>query len=96
MHTFPHSGALAELLFAIGILNVGLLAVPVLAGSSAYAVSEVAGWAAGLNLNVRRAHGFYGVIGLGSLVGLAVNFVGLNTGKVLVVAAVVNGSVAPP
>lgn len=81
VHTFAHAGALAELLFAIGILNVGLLAVPFLAGSSAYAVGEVAGWAEGLNLNVRRAHGFYGVIALGSLVGLAVNFVGLNTEK---------------
>jgi len=96
VHTFPHAGTLAELLFAIGIVNLGLLAVPVLAGSSAYAVSEVAGWAEGLNLNIRRAHGFYGVIALGTLVGLAINFIGLNPVKMLVVAAVVNGIVAPP
>ncbi len=96
VQSFPHSGTLAEILFAVGIVSLGLLAVPVLAGSSAYAVSEVAGWAEGLDLKLERAHGFYGVIALGTLVGLAINFIGLNPVKMLVVAAVVNGVVAPP
>ena len=96
VHTFPHAGTLAEILFAIGIVDLGLLAVPVLAGSSAYAVSEVSGWAEGLNLKLQNAHGFYGVIALGTLVGLLINFIGLNPVKMLIVAAVVNGAVAPP
>jgi NRAMP (natural resistance-associated macrophage protein)-like metal ion transporter len=96
VHTFPHSGLLAEILFAIGIVDLGLLAVPVLAGSSAYAVSEVAGWAEGLNLKLSQAQGFYGVIAFGTLIGLATNFIGLNPVKMLIVAAVINGVVAPP
>jgi len=96
VHTFPHSGLLAEILFAFGIVALGLLAVPVLAASSGYAVSEVAGWPEGLNLKLERAHGFYGVIALGTVIGLALNFIGLNPVKALIVAAVVNGVVAPP
>jgi len=94
--TFPHAGTLAELLFAVGIIDLGMLAVPVLAASSAYAVSEVSGWAEGLSLKLERAHGFYGVIALGTLLGLLISFIGLNPVKTLVVAAVVNGIVAPP
>jgi NRAMP (natural resistance-associated macrophage protein)-like metal ion transporter len=95
VHTFPHAGLLAELLFAVGIVALGLLAVPVLAASSGYAVSEVAGWPEGLNLKLKQAHGFYGVIAAGTLIGLAMNFVGLNPVRALIVAAVVNGAVAP-
>jgi NRAMP (natural resistance-associated macrophage protein)-like metal ion transporter len=96
VHTFPHAGTLAEVLFVIGIVDLGLLAVPVLSASSAYAVSEVTGWPEGLSLKLEKAHGFYGVIALGTLVGLLINFIGLNPVKMLVVAAVVNGIVAPP
>ncbi|HEX6507534.1 MAG TPA: divalent metal cation transporter, partial [Chloroflexota bacterium] len=74
----------------------GLLAVPVLAGSSAYAVAEVSGWPEGLNLKLDQARGFYGVITVGMLVGLAINFVGVNPIKMLVIAAVINGVVAAP
>ena len=63
------AGLLAEVLFAVGIVALGLLAVPVLAASSGYAVSEVAGWPEGLNLKLRQAHGFYGVIGVGTVIG---------------------------
>ncbi len=96
VHTFPHAGLLAEVLFAVGIVALGLLAVPVLAASSGYAVSEVAGWPEGLNLKLRQAHGFYGMIAVGTLIGLVMNFVGLNPVRALIVAAVVNGVVAPP
>ncbi|MBV9282621.1 MAG: divalent metal cation transporter [Chloroflexi bacterium] len=96
VHTFPHAGTLAETLFAVGIMALGLLAVPVLAGSSAYAVAEVAGWPEGLNLELDQARGFYSIIALGMLVGLVINFVGLNPIKMLVVAAVINGVVAAP
>jgi Mn2+/Fe2+ NRAMP family transporter len=84
----PHAGTLAEALFVIGVVDLGLLAVPVLAASSAYPE--------GLSLKLEKAHGFYGVIALGTLLGLLINFVGLNPVKMLVVAAVVNGIVAPP
>jgi len=96
VNTFPDAGLLAELLFAAGIVALGLLAVPVLAASSGYAVSEAAGWPEGLNLKLKEAHGFYAVIAAGTLVGLAMNFVGLNPVRALIIAAVVNGAVAPP
>jgi len=97
VHTFPHAGTVAEVLFAVGIVALGLLAVPVLAGSSAYAVAEVAGWSEGLNMKLNQAQGFYGIIALGMLVGLLNNFIGLiNPVKMLVVAAVVNGVIAAP
>src|SRR5215470_7674448 len=76
VHTFPHAGTLAEVLFVIGIVDLGLLAVPVLSASSAYAVSEVRGWSEGLSLKLEKAHGFYGVIALGTLIGLLINFIG--------------------
>lgn len=97
VHGFPHAGTLAEILFAAGIVALGLLAVPVLAGSSAYAVSEATGWAEGLNLKLNQAQGFYGVIALGMVVGLLNNFFTvINPIKMLVVAAVINGVVAAP
>jgi NRAMP (natural resistance-associated macrophage protein)-like metal ion transporter len=96
VHTFPRAGTLAEILFAVGIVALGLLAVPVLAGSSAYAVAEVSGWTEGLNLKLDQARGFYGIIALGMLVGLFINFVGVNPIKMLVVAAVINGVIAAP
>jgi NRAMP (natural resistance-associated macrophage protein)-like metal ion transporter len=96
VHGFPHAGTLAEVLFAVGIVALGLLACPVLAGASAYAVSEVAGWKEGLSLNVSQGQGFYGIIALGMLVGLLDNFVGVNPVKMLVVASFINGAVAVP
>jgi NRAMP (natural resistance-associated macrophage protein)-like metal ion transporter len=97
VHGFPHAGLLAELLFALGIVGLGLLAVPVLAGSSAYAVAEVSGWPEGLNLKLSQAQGFYAVIALGMVIGLLNNVVGfIDPIKMLVVAAVINGVVAAP
>jgi Mn2+/Fe2+ NRAMP family transporter len=97
VHGFPHAGLLAELLFAVGIVGLGLLAVPVLAASSAYAVSEVSGWPEGLNMKLDKAQGFYAVIVLGMAIGLLNNFVGfIDPIKMLVVAAVINGAVAAP
>jgi NRAMP (natural resistance-associated macrophage protein)-like metal ion transporter len=96
VHGFPHAGTIAEVLFALGIVSLGLLACPVLAGASAYAVSEVAGWKEGLSLNVSQAQGFYGIIALGMLIGLLDNFAGINPIKMLVVASFINGAVAVP
>jgi NRAMP (natural resistance-associated macrophage protein)-like metal ion transporter len=94
--SFPHAGYLAKVVYAIGIIGLGLLAVPVLSGSAAYAVSEAFNWDAGLNLKLKRAHGFYGVITIATLLGLLINFVGIDPVKALVYAAVLNGVAAVP
>lgn len=96
VHTFPNAGFLAELIFAIGIVGLGLLAVPVLAGSAAYALSEAFSWHEGLYRKFRTAHGFYGVITIATLIGLLINFVGIDPIKALIVTAVLNGVVAVP
>lgn len=94
--TFPYAGILAKLIFAIGIIGLGLLSVPVLSGSASYAVSEAFSWREGLNLKLRRAHGFYGVITIATLIGLLINFIGIDPVKALVFTAVLNGVVAVP
>jgi len=91
----PLAGDSAYLLFAIGIIGTGLLAVPVLAGSASYAISESFGWREGLNKNLRQAYAFYGVIIISMLAGLGINFVGLDPMKALIYSAVGNGLVAP-
>jgi len=91
----PFAGDLASLLFTIGIFGVGLLAVPVLAGASAYAIAELFKWREGLNRKYSKAKGFYGVIIASMLVGLAMNFIGINPIKALYFAAIVNGTIAP-
>jgi len=96
VHSFPNAGFLAKLIFSIGIIGLGLLAVPVLSGSAAYAVSEAVNWNASLNFKLKQAHGFYGVITIASLIGLMINFVGIDPVKALVYAAVLNGVAAVP
>jgi Mn2+/Fe2+ NRAMP family transporter len=96
VNSFPNAGLIAEIIFAIGIIGLGLLAVPVLAGSAAYAVAETFDWHEGLYRKLRAAHGFYGVITIATLVGLAINFVGIDPIKALIIAAVVNAIVAVP
>jgi NRAMP (natural resistance-associated macrophage protein)-like metal ion transporter len=93
---FPHAGYIAQLIFAIGIVGLGLIAVPVLAGSAAYAFGEVFNWKIGLNLKLKSAPQFYGIIIFATLIGLLLNFTGINPIKALVYAAVINGVVAVP
>ncbi len=96
VQSFPHAGTLAKALFAFGIIGLGLLAVPVLSGSASYALSEAMNWRDGLNLKFKRAHGFYGVITIATLIGLMINFLHINPMKALVFAAVFNGVAAVP
>jgi Mn2+/Fe2+ NRAMP family transporter len=96
VHTFPYAGILAKSIFAIGVIGLGLLAVPVLSASASYAVSETFNWSQGLNLKLKRAHGFYGIITIATILGLIINFIGINPIKALVFAAVINGIVAVP
>lgn len=93
---FPHAGLLAKLIFSVGIIGLGLLAVPVLAGSSSYALSETMRWREGLHRKYSRAVGFYVVIIIATLTGLAINFLGIDPIKALVFAAVFNGVSAVP
>lgn len=94
--SFPYSGFLSKIIFSTGILGLGFLAVPILAGSAAYAVSEAANWKSGLNLKLKRAHGFYGIITIATIIGLMINFIGINAQKALVFSAVLNGVAAVP
>ena len=93
---FPYAGLIAKLIFSVGIIGIGLLAVPVLAGSSAYAISETLGWKEGLYRRFRRAAGFYVVIIAATLVGLAINFLGIDPIQALIFTAVFNGIAAVP
>jgi Mn2+/Fe2+ NRAMP family transporter len=96
VHSFPNAGLLSKLIFSIGIIGLGLLAIPVLSGSAAYSVAEGFGWKASLNLKLKKAPGFYGVIIAATVVGLILNFIGVDPVKALVFAAVLNGVAAVP
>ena len=92
----PVAGDFAYLLFAAGIIGTGLLAVPILAGSSAYAVTETLGLKEGLSKKTKLAPGFYGVIAASTLVGMAISWMGIDPIKALYYAAALNGLAAPP
>lgn len=92
----PLAGDLAYLLFAVGIIGTGLLAVPVLAGASAYAVAETVGLKEGLGKKLALAPGFYAVIAISTLIGMSLDWLGINPMKALYYTAVLNGLAAPP
>jgi len=92
----PLAGRAAKYLFAVGLIGVGFLAVPVLTGSAAYAVAETFGWECRLDDKPHEAKHFYGVIAASTLVGMLINFVGINPMSALFWTAVINGLVSPP
>jgi NRAMP (natural resistance-associated macrophage protein)-like metal ion transporter len=92
----PLAGDLSGLIFALGIVGLGLLAVPVLAGSTAYAFSEAFGWHEGLSKTFREARGFYGVLAGSMLAGLLIDVFAINSIRALYYAAILNGLAAPP
>jgi len=92
----PLAGNASALLLAIGLIGAGVLAVPVLTGSAAYGVSEAFGWRSGLDHKITRAPQFYLVIVAATLVGMAINFLGINPITALVMSAVLNGIIAVP
>jgi len=94
--TFPNAGLMSKIIFAVGIIGLGLLAVPVLSGSASYALSEAMNWRNSLNLKFKKAHGFYGVITIATVIGLCINFIGIDPMKALVFTAVFNGVVSIP
>ncbi len=92
----PLAGDLAGLIFSVGIVGLGLLAVPVLAGASAYALAEAFDWHEGLSHTFREAKGFYLVITASMLGGVLVGFLGVDPIRILYYAAILNGVTAPP
>jgi Mn2+ and Fe2+ transporters of the NRAMP family len=92
----PLAGDASALLLAVGLIGAGVLAVPVLTGSAAYGVTEAFGWRSGLDSKPTRAPQFYLVIVAATLVGMAINFLGINPITALVISAVLNGVVAAP
>ncbi|TAL04379.1 MAG: divalent metal cation transporter, partial [Rhodospirillaceae bacterium] len=92
----PVAGKLASGVFALGIVGTGLLAIPVLAGSAAYALGEAAQWPTGLARQPLEAKAFYGAVAVATLLGVGINFVDLDPIKALFWAAVINGIVAVP
>jgi len=92
----PFAGNFAFLLFTLGILGTGLLAVPVLAGSAGYAVAEAFNWKEGLSKKLHKARGFYAVIAVATVVGLVVNFTSIGAMTMLYYSAMLNGVLAPP
>jgi len=94
--TFPNAGEIAKTIFAFGIIGTGLLAIPVMAGSSAYALSDTFGWKQGLNKKFKQARAFYLVLAASTLIGLWITFSSLDPIKALVYTAVINGVVAVP
>jgi len=94
--TFPHAGQIAKVIFALGIIGTGLLAIPVLAASSAFAVSDTFGWKEGLEKKFRQAKSFYLIIIASTLVGVFITFSNLNPIQALILAAVINAVVTVP
>ena len=91
----PLAGDKATVLFAIGLVGTGLLAIPVLAGSAAYAIAEVFEWREGLETRPREAPQFYAVIAVATIIGMAIALSGVGAIRALFIAAVVNGVISP-
>jgi Mn2+/Fe2+ NRAMP family transporter len=92
----PIAGVFTFALFAVGVIGIGLLAVPVLAASGAYALGEALGWTTGLDRKPLDAKAFYVTIAISTLIGVGINFVGVDPIKALFWSAVINGVVAVP
>lgn len=94
--TFPHAGEISKTIFALGIIGTGLLAVPVLAGSSGYALADAFEWKQGLNKKFKQAKAFYIIIAASTAIGLLMNFVNIDPIKSLIYAAVINAITSVP
>jgi Mn2+/Fe2+ NRAMP family transporter len=96
VHTFPYSGEIAKIIFALGIIGTGLLSIPVLSASSAYALSDTFRWKEGLSKKFGQAKSFYIIIIFSTLIGLGIAIFDTNIIQALIYAAVINGAVAVP
>ena len=91
----PLAGNSAYLLFAIGVIGTGLLAIPVLTGSLSYMISEIAGWEEGLDKKFHEAKAFYTIIAISLILGLSLNYIGISPVKALIYSAILYGLTAP-
>lgn len=91
----PLAGNLAYLLFAIGVIGTGLIAIPVLSGSLSYIFTETFGWEQGLDKKFHEAKGFYVIIAISLIVGLSLNYIGISPIKALIYTAILYGITAP-
>lgn len=91
----PLAGNLAYLLFAIGVIGTGLIAIPVLSGSLSYIFTETLGWEQGLDKKFHEARGFYSIIAISLILGLSLNYVGISPIKALIYTAILYGLTAP-
>jgi Mn2+/Fe2+ NRAMP family transporter len=91
----PLAGDMTYLLFAIGVIGTGLIAIPVLSGSLSYIFTEIFGWEQGLDKKFHEARGFYVIIAISLLVGLSINYIGLSPIKALIYTAILYGLTAP-
>jgi Mn2+/Fe2+ NRAMP family transporter len=91
----PLAGNMAYLLFAVGVIGTGLIAIPVLSGALSYIITETFGWEQGLNKKFHEARGFYVIIAISLLLGLSMNYIGISPVKALIYTAVLYGITAP-
>jgi len=91
----PLAGNLAYLLFAIGVIGTGLIAIPVLSGSLSYIFTETFGWEQGLDKKFHEARGFYSIIAISLILGLSLNYVGISPIKALIYTPILYGLTAP-
>lgn len=89
------AGNAAYLLFAIGVIGTGLLAIPVLSGSLSYIITEAFGWQQGLDKKFHEAKVFYSIIAISLILGLSLNYIGISPTKALIYAAILYGLTAP-
>jgi Mn2+/Fe2+ NRAMP family transporter len=94
--SFPNAGVIAKTIFALGIIGTGLIAIPVLAGSSGYALADAFGWRQGLSKKFGQAKHFYLVIAASTIIGLWINFTNIDPIRALVYTAIINGVVSVP
>src|SRR4051812_37993889 len=94
--SFPFSGYVSKLIFVIGIIGTGFLSIPILPGSTEYAFSDTFKWNQGLSKKFNQAKAFYLVITISGIIGLCLNFLGINPIKALVFASIINGVVSLP
>jgi Mn2+/Fe2+ NRAMP family transporter len=91
----PLAGNLTYLLFAVGVIGTGLLAIPVLSGSLSYIITETFGWSEGLNKKFNKAKAFYIIIAISLILGLSLNYIGISPIKALIYSAILYGLTAP-
>lgn len=94
--SFPNAGLIAKVIFAIGIIGLGFLAIPVLSGSASYAISEAFNWREGLDLKLKKGRQFYAVIIFSVVLGLVMNFIGIDPVRALIYTSVINAIVSVP